>query len=234
MIHRCNARTRSCRNCGHRYSKEEGDIWTCPECGEDRHCQKAVKEEGMRCRLHGGASLKGPAAPAWRHGRYSTQLPPQLRTRYDAAISDPELLALRDEVALLDARLGELLSSLGVSGSSETWKELSETFSRLRHAITERDPQEANAMLAEMDRLLKAGQNDAKVWEETYRVVEQRRKVVESERRRLVEMQQMITTEQAMVLIARVQELIIEHVTDRDALAGISAGLRAFTVYDAR
>lgn len=34
-------------------------------------CQNYVMAGRSRCRMHGGASLRGPASPRYRHGRYS-------------------------------------------------------------------------------------------------------------------------------------------------------------------
>jgi len=67
------------------------------------------------CRMHGGSSLSGVASPAWRHGRYSRYLPGGLRRRYERAAADQELLALRDEIALVDARSQELLGRIAAA-----------------------------------------------------------------------------------------------------------------------
>ncbi len=35
-------------------------------------CRNAPMANGSgRCRMHGGKSLRGPASPRWRHGRYA-------------------------------------------------------------------------------------------------------------------------------------------------------------------
>ena len=61
-------------------------------------------------------------------------------------------------------------------------------------------------------------------------LLDQSRKLVESERKRYVEMQQMLTTEQAMTMLAMVVETIRRHVTDRAALAAISADIAKLVV----
>lgn len=68
--------------------------------------------ENGRCRIHGGATPSGIALPQFRTGRYSKALPGGLRERYEQALGDEELLSLRDEVALLDARIAETLDGL--------------------------------------------------------------------------------------------------------------------------
>jgi hypothetical protein len=59
-----------------------------------------------------------------------------------------------------------------------------------------------------------------------------RRKLVESERKRLVQLRQMITVEQAMVLLTAVVALVREHVDDQQVLARISDGIRRLTMVD--
>lgn len=56
-----------------------------------------------------------------------------------------------------------------------------------------------------------------------YDLIEQRRRLVETERKRLVDMQQMITTEQAMLLVGALLGIIRARVNDRDILAAIQS-----------
>lgn len=58
-------------------------------------------------------------------------------------------------------------------------------------------------------------------WDSIVTLVEQRRKLVESERKRMLQLQQMITAEEAMVLVAQVLDAVRRHVLDRDTLAAI-------------
>jgi len=97
----------------------------------------------------------------------------QLTERYQAAQNDQLLLELREEIALIDVRLIDLLT--------------------------------------------------VEDWEQIYEVIEQRRRLVVSENRRLVEAGQMLSVEQAMLMIAALTDIINTHVTDRKLLAAITA-----------
>src|SRR5687768_13482403 len=81
-------------------------------------CTQPICSGGTKCRLHGGRSRRGLAAPAWKGGRYSKALPPDLVDAYERARTDSELLALRDELALVDARLRSLLKRLAEGETS--------------------------------------------------------------------------------------------------------------------
>ena len=68
-------------------------------------CKRKGTGTGGRCRLHGGASLVGSALPQWKHGRWSKYLPESLATKFQEGLNDPELMQLRQDVALVDALL---------------------------------------------------------------------------------------------------------------------------------
>jgi len=65
------------------------------------------------CHMHGGKTPGGYGSPNLRHGRYSKYLPAQLANQYQTAQADVNLLELRDEIALLDVRIGQVVSELG-------------------------------------------------------------------------------------------------------------------------
>src|SRR4051812_32142589 len=94
------------------------------ECGARMRggtpCHLAPMPNG-RCRMHGGATPRGPALPQFKHGRYSRSLPTRLAAQYEAAQSDPVLMELRDEIALNDARLADLLGRVDTGESGSLW-----------------------------------------------------------------------------------------------------------------
>jgi hypothetical protein len=69
-------------------------------------------------------------------------------------------------------------------------------------------------------------------WGEVLVTLDARRKLVESVRKRLVQLSQMITAEQAMILVTAVISLVKDNVDDQRALARISDGLRRLTSSD--
>lgn len=82
-------------------------------------CRKRAVRGMRRCRNHGGASLVGIANPNWKHGRYSSYLPRNLAKRYREAVTDPSLVSVVDELALVVARQQCLLEQLkGIEDSS--------------------------------------------------------------------------------------------------------------------
>jgi len=196
-------------------------------------CKRGATAGNTKCHIHGGKSYIGPASGTYKTGRYSKLLPARLAARYNEAQADPDLLVLRDEVALLDARLGDVLGNVNTGESESIWKALQRKNAELRTAIKVKDNPRVNQTVKELSELIDDGASEIEAWGEVYNLLDQRRRLVESERKRLVEMQQMISAERAMVLLSVILDTIQRHVTDRSILAAISADFGKLTMVDA-
>lgn len=176
-----------------------------------------------RCKLHGGKSLRGIMATDQRAGlKYSKYMPSRLLDRYQDAISDPDILELKHEIALTDGRLADLLTRVDTGESGRIWQKLYKEWAELETAVMEKDQKKQRESIQLIGSLIKQGHNDYAAWREIQDTVDQRRKLVESERKRLVETQQFITAEQAMVLFAAMSAIIKQHVTDERTRRAIS------------
>lgn len=196
-------------------------------------CRKFAMPNG-RCRLHGGKTPQGFVLPQTTTGRYSKHLPTRMLATYDAAQADPDLLALNAEIALIDARLSDVLGRVDTGESGHIWQELKATYKELQDANRTGDTQAARVALTEIGSLITRGHLDYAAWSDVRTLIEQRRKLVESERKRLAEMQQLITSEQAMLLVARLYDSVTRHVSDRAVLTAIAADLGGLTAQTTR
>ena len=179
-----------------------------------------------RCRMHGGKSLRGLAATDQRANlRHSKYIPGRLLERYQTAAADSELLELRQEVALVDARLSDLLQRVDTGESGKLWADVFSTWEDMKTAVAAKDKKKQQQAAAKLDALISRGASDYQAWSEIQIIIEQRRKLVESERKRLVDMQQYITSQQAMTLVAAMIGIIKENVRDRDTLQNISTAV---------
>ncbi len=175
-----------------------------------------------RCKFHGGMTPVGPASPQYKTGRYSKHLPGELLARYQEALRDPDLIAIRDELALMHTRLQQLLSKVDVGETGALWKDMKDLFGEFQRARRRGQEDAMDDVLEQVEHLIERGATDSEAWQEVYKAVETVRKLSESEQKRLVSMQQMITAERAMTLLAAVVSVIHKHVTDKKALAAIS------------
>lgn len=194
------------------------------ECGAKKKDGTPCRQNAMangRCRLHGGSTPSGLAASQFRTGRYSKHLPARLANSYQEAISDPELLSVREDVALLDSRLQDVLSSASNGEAGELWKSLKE-------ALREHDrakPDERAEAFGKIRWLINEGYQEWQSWMEIRHILQERKQLVEREEKRLVAMQQMITAERAMLLVAAIEDIVIKHVEDSDARNRIATAI---------
>lgn len=185
-------------------------------------CGKSAVPGKSVCRLHGGATPCGAGSPHWKHGRYSKALPAHLLDRYEEARQDTELLALRDDVALVDTRLGELLKHVDTGEGGQRWAMLQQAMSDLQRAYRQGDTAALTAAIDRLGAVIQRGRDEAAVWEEICGLLEQRRRLAESEHRRLIGLQQMLTAEEALSILAVVADSVRRHVTDRKAQQAIA------------
>ena len=180
--------------------------------------------------MHGGKTPSGIASPHFRHGRQSKYMPSRLLERYTEALDDPDLLALRDELALVDARLTDVLGRVDTGEAGRHWLALADAWRRMEEATDEATRRDAFMDIATR---IKAGVADYAAWDDVLRLVEQRRRLAESERKRMVEMQQMVTTDKALALVSLLIDVVRRHVTDRKALSAISEDIRRYALASA-
>jgi uncharacterized protein YjcR len=203
------------------------------KCGaknrQGKPCQRWSLAGRNRCGLHGGKTPAGPACANYRTGRYSAYVPERLRERYERAEQDVELLSLRGEIALTDARLIDLLARVNTGESGQLWARLKKAHGEFKVCHLARDVPKMNVALAKIEALLDSATQDHAAWAEIGELIEQRRRLAESESKRMVTLEQMMTAEQAMTLAHRVIDIVTRHVTDKQTLRDIVVDMRALT-----
>ena len=186
-------------------------------------CKRPPAKGRTRCRLHGGASPRGLASPHTKHGRFSRDLPARMLDMYEAALADEDLIALREDIALVTARELDLLRRVDSGESGTAWKEAGAVLRDHGRAVRAGDDAKAEAALDRLREIIDGGATDAAAWRELLTTIEQRRRLAETERRRLVDLDQLISHERALLFATALLDAVRRTVTDRDALATISA-----------
>ena len=198
---------------------------------DDRRCTATSKQTGERCRrfptpgravcrFHGGKTPRGMALPQTKGGHYSKDLPTRLAERYAEALRDAALLELREEIALLDARLADVLGRVDSGESGAAWATLDTLMRAYRRAQAEGHT-EAEVAAGELERVTGGGMQDHAAWSEVRSLIDQRRRLVESERKRLVEAQQMLSVGEVMLFVTALADAARRHVGDPRVLAAM-------------
>ncbi len=185
-------------------------------------CGAIANRGKTKCRFHGGATPRGPAHGAWKHGRRSKYLPANLRDKYESAMSDPDLMSYREDVAILESRAASLLESME---SQALWEKAQAAFQKLNAAIHNKEGAAITTSLNDLSGLLQRGREDAARWADYYKVTDMAGRAKEREYRRLVDMQQMLTLEQFMSFVRHIVDVAAQTITDRDSLRAFTKAL---------
>lgn len=193
---------------------------------KNANCKNRAVMTGGRCRNHGGLTPKGIASPNYKHGRYSKHLPDHLRDRYHESLNDPELTALRDDLALIDVHISEVLMEMHSPAADIDTKLLRDKIKSCRLGLVECDQKSKQILdlielLDELDATIERGTCNTSNFARLQPLLEQRRKTAESENRRAFNMHNTFTAEQAIAFVRLLGNSVKRHVTDPRQRAAI-------------
>ena len=177
------------------------------------------------CKTHGGTKPIGAANPAFKHGLRSKYMPARLAEKYAESLSDPQLMEFRQDAALLNSRLHELLES---GESLPLWDRTQDAFAELRKAMSDKDGAGIASSLAELTGLINRGKADSLRWADIYRVTEQMGRTKEREHKRMVQAEMLYTAEQLLAFIGKIADAANRTITKPDDLRAFQAALDQF------
>ena len=170
------------------------------------------------CHWHGGRSLRGLSHPGIKHGRYSKDLPTRLAADYHTALADPDLLSVRQQIAVQEARYRELLRRLQEGDAGTIWPALLKAQAAFRQARTASNIPAMHATMGEIEALIDQGQQDYALWQAIGQASDRLAVLRLTEHKRLVDLKQVVTADKALLLIgmltAMVREIVIKYVGD--------------------
>lgn len=200
-------------------------------------CHKRQLEANGRCTLHGGHTPPpGPTHQSWLHGRGSKLLeaiPHKMRDGFIASMRDPEIISVRSELGLVDARIMDLVRDLATAQYTNEWKkDLEEQLNRLRVELNS-DEIETDAALEAINNAeaaLSQQDSDAQAWSGILATIETRRKLVDTERRLLEAHQASVDVNQMQAILLHILTAVRENVLPleggRAAADGIALEVR--------
>jgi len=176
-----------------------------------------------RCRMHGGASLKGTDLPQFKSGRYSKSMHDWLVGRYQNALADGERHDLRDEISLAEAKIDDLLSKMVRGESDSGWLYLREVERKVQRDRSEDNPDH----MRELIRVIRQGAGEARAWNAVERWTARKQRLVESDMRVAQTKQEMVSAEEVMALVAGILDSIKRHVEDQPTRRALARDIRA-------
>ncbi len=204
-----------------------------PRCGaKTKHgvgtCQNIPIKGRIRCRFHGGTNTGriGIASSRFKTGKTSKYLPDRLISQFKNSKVDQNLLELRYEVALVDARIVELTSELDKKGNVVHFKDIKRSVKKLKREVAKgADPNALILVLDSIEDSLNAEVKNSAVWKDIGEQIDRRLRLTESERKRLIDGHHMISVERMMMLVANILKIILENVPDMQARHKIRSSL---------
>ena len=191
-----------------------------------RHCKAKSKRTGERCKAramngsdycyhHGGASLKGAAHPSFKHGQRSKHMPVQLATRYEAALSDPQLGDLTTNIALREAFIRERLEALDKAPDpAQVWQQMTAQLNALEVAYGNADATKMAQGLRAMRGLISERTRYHQTRNEIEGALNDQRRDIESEQGILHKGENAIPVAQVVNLFAGFSAFIVREFAD--------------------
>lgn len=176
-----------------------------------RFCHQMAMPNG-RCKQHGGKNPPpGPSHHRYESGLYSKTLPRHLRADYEAQLLNPDLLTLRREIAVLDARLAELLGAADVGETRQLWESVERIAGEMLEALNRNDAAKLAALVGELVEAARNGANSWRAWGAVQAAMETRNRLVTSERKRQLEQGEMLERAAAIALFGALADAVRKH-----------------------
>ena len=182
------------------------------------------------CAFHGGKALRGISHPNFTHGRRSKDMAVQMRQPFEEALQDPELLALRSDLALCEVQIVSILKHASPGGGSDVWADLMRAQDQYDKAIAADDVAGMGNALKDVKTSIQEGNTQWSIWRELRETMDLRRKISIAEQKRLIGMQQTMTVEQVMALATTLKYIIraqVNKYADTDTAKRILAAISA-------
>ena len=158
------------------------------------------------CRMHGAGGGRPP-----KSGRYSKRLPTGLGADIEKFLSDPRILSLKDNLAVADLHIQELL------GSADRFIEI------MQNSLTRWDEDQDK----DQEALSESKLRWAQAWEKSLKEWMGERRMQAAEERRLLESQsRMMSLDRVGVLIAVLADSVKRNVSDPEEVAAIGRDLQ--------
>jgi hypothetical protein len=175
------------------------------------------------------ASLAHNQQPS-RYGKY---LPPRLQDRYQEAIQDPTLLQSREDIALMDARLQDLLRRADTGESGRIWQQLKQAKVEMLQARQRKDSEGVQIALQQIMGLIDHGHGDHETWKDIRETVQERTRLVRSEQKRLVDMHQMVTVERLVNFMQTLSAILVAEIPEKQVARKIIGRIQGMMTVDA-
>jgi len=179
-----------------------------------------------RCRIHGGGVKRGVGNANLKTGRYSLDLPTQVATRYESALSDPNLLSVRDDIALLQAAISDVMQELKVAEARPDFDAILEIVEEIAGNWQSWEWTKMSAQMDKLRGLIVNKQSQRTAMREVRDLIKEKADLISRENRMLLDREQMITVEQFLMAMRAMGAAVRRQVDDPRILRSIDTEFR--------
>jgi hypothetical protein len=144
-------------------------------------------------------------------------IPDDLVETYRLAMTDPDRLSQHAELALVTARIDDLLATLNKSSSLEDIPLIVKANNDLKKAWHLGDNSLLEMAMYDLDQRINSVATQEGAWGEIIRLVEMRRKLVDNERKYMVQLGQLVPLQDVIHLMQEIANVVVRYVTDDNA-----------------
>ena len=141
--------------------------------------------------------------------RYAETLPERMKETFITEVNDPELLSLRRDIGLLEARREDLIKRVNNGESGQLWHQLRHHLRQMTEAKRDGDERNVQFHFGQIARLITQGHQDYMAWNDVLGIIEAKRRLSESERKRLMDMQLYVLRDEIYTSIQNYAESLL-------------------------
>jgi len=192
-----------------KFKASDHDLWNCPICGRDRHCRALVPAPNRGCYHHGGKTPVGWDLPQTKDGEYSKHLRLEpLREEYERMLDSKKLSSLSDDIALLKARIKEIVGQYGGGASRELLQQMKKNRADYKAQMRLREPNPVllRQLDRDLDKMIAEGSHAYQVMADYGKSVDRLMRLIDARDRHVEKARLTITADKAWVMLAHVEE----------------------------
>jgi hypothetical protein len=135
--------------------------------------------------------------------RYKKIIPERLAEKYLESVNDPEIIAITDDIALVETRIKQLLDKIDKDEPPPVWEEAYDAFQEFMMHKRLGNVDAAKEKLDYLQWIFEKEKSERASWDEILFRLEQRVKFSVAEGKRRIDMKNLMNAEQAMDMVTR-------------------------------
>lgn len=145
----------------------------------------------------------------------------EIQGHYTEVLDSDALLDSTEEIALMTARIKQLLGRLDTMESAALFTNVRQAWNDFNAAQAARDEAGVVAAARRLHSLLNGQRDDYQVWEDVMRAIDVQQKLIAQESKRRVDGAKVMKTDDAMTFVLQILHIVRKHVNDPATLKKI-------------